>query len=317
MCYVFDRKTHEPYRSRLDCWDQRASVRSKTGVTPRPDLVNGGLPFPKDLLPLVSHPKVDSRGKGVVRRILGRKLVNYHDFTTHLELNAIVPATLDLATQRLGLLLPSALSEDAAKIATDECFHALEAMRQREHFADISGVNSQPVSRPAFLQKLERTIAEEPGEIGRLKNMVFSMVSETLITGSLTRIPNDTSVMPEVREIIREHAVDEAKHHQFFSQLMGIVWPQLDTSTKCKIGPLFAEFIDLFLTPDFVIQLQWLHDEGFSSHEANNIISEIHEQTDKGAVRTQAKPTLDALRRAGILETPCVTDALVDAGFQL
>lgn len=316
MCYVFDADTLELYRSRLDCWDQRSSVRSKTGVTARPDL-DDGLPFPKELLPLASHPKVASQGEGVVKRILGHKLVNYHDFTTHLELEAIVPATIDLATQRLGLLLPTDLSVDATKIATDECFHALEAMRQREHFAELGCVGSGPKSRPAFVQKLQRTIAEEPGEIGRLKNMVFSMVSETLITGSLTRIPNDTSVLPEVREIIREHAVDEAKHHQFFSQLMGIVWPQLESSTKRKIGPLFAEFIDLFLTPDFVVQLQWLQEEGFSSTEAKGIMSDVIEQTEMDSVRAQAKPTLDALRWAGILEEPCVSDALADTGFHL
>lgn len=314
MCYVFDADTLKVYRSRLDCWDQKSSVRSKKGITGKPDLVEGS-PFPKELLPLVSHSMVEDRGKEVVRRILGRKLVNYHDFTTQLELKAVVPATVDLATQRLGLLLPNDLSVDAAKIATDECFHALEAMRQRDHFAKLGGVDTHSNQNPAFLKRLEIIVSEEPGEIGGLKNMVFAMISETLITSSLTKIPSDTSLIPEVREIVREHAIDEAKHHQFFSQLMGIVWPQLDTSTKGKLGPLFAEFIDLFLAPDFVVQLQWLQEEGFTVGEAKRIMSDVIEQTDMGEIRAEAKPTLDALRRAGILETPCVSDALRRRGF--
>jgi hypothetical protein len=79
------------YRSRLDDWDRKASVR--TGPMHRAAADGVLLPFAPDLVPLMVHELVQRRDAATHKIILGQKLHSYKRFTAHLELRAVTRAS--------------------------------------------------------------------------------------------------------------------------------------------------------------------------------------------------------------------------------
>ena len=51
------------------------------------------------------------------------------------------------------------------------------------------------------------------------------VVTETSITGVLSKLPKYDDVVSTVRLIVREHAIDEAKHNILFSALFDFLIP--------------------------------------------------------------------------------------------
>ena len=85
---------------------------------------------------------------------------------------------------------------------------------------------------PAVVKFLYREVAELDRTYGALAKLSFGAASETLITGTLTRVPKDLRVHPCVREVITDHARDEATHHAVYSDFIGIMWEQLNEAKR-------------------------------------------------------------------------------------
>jgi len=165
-----------------------------------------------------------------------------------------------------------------------------------------------PVKQKALLPPGKRHLADT----------AFVSVSETLITGALLRVPRDERVIERVREVLGEHAREEAYHHAIFSQVIGVMWEQLDVDERDLVGPLFAEFIDAFLRPDRRAEGDALKAIGFTAEEAKRILLESGEDGAEETRRTLAKaasPTIRAMRQHRLLEHATTTDRLQKLGL--
>ena len=83
-----------------------------------------------------------------------------------------------------------------------------------------------------------------------LSELLFTVVSETLISTILASIPRDERVVTAVRHIVADHAEDEGRHSAYFAQFFTYFWPQMSTSQRTALGPLLPRFIRAFLEPD-------------------------------------------------------------------
>src|SRR5262249_48890865 len=101
-----------------------------------------------------------------------------------------------------------------------------------------------------LLRHLRRIRAAQPPALCRLADMLFVVVSETLISGTLPESWRDGRVVPAVREVLGDHAEDEEHHHVYFTAFFELLWPRLTQGERAAVGPLIPGFIRGFLSPD-------------------------------------------------------------------
>lgn len=294
------------YNSKLKDWYEKASIRSH----PRRLLVKQGAEgkvyFPPDLVPITGHELVRRLGEEAAGELIIQHLYGYLDFTAALEHDVVNRVTQRIARQRAGLQLPPAMVMDAYKIYCDEAYHALFSADIREQIQSATTV--PPLSSAGSstcLGRLQQIVANLPPDLQWPAEICFSIVSETLISAILTLVPRDARVVPAVRLVVADHARDEARHHSYFSRLLAYVWPQLDRDRKGVLGPLLAEFVIVFLQPDFTAIARQLRSSGLSGEQADQVIAETYPPaTVIVSIRRAAKATLRLFERQGIFDDP-------------
>ncbi|WP_406171567.1 diiron oxygenase [Streptomyces sp. NBC_00996] len=263
------------YISHFERWDALASVRRK----PRREFeVEGlGLYFPPELYPVVLHPIVADKGEAVVRGLLLQRLYDYLDFTTELENLAVIPVATKISRGRSGLILPERMRADAYKIVTDEAWHAQFSYDFAHQIATTTGcsrLDADASHGPAFLSRLDELRERLPHELRGVESLLFAIVSETLISGILSDIPRDGRLPQAVREVVRDHAEDEGRHHVYFRSVLRHLWPALTPAERRAVGPLLPDAILAFLEPDYAraaCHLRWI---GLTREEIDQVIAE-------------------------------------------
>jgi hypothetical protein len=292
--------SYPAYRERLINWQAHAGVRHWSPAT---NSEGGLLPFSLDLVPLAGHQLVSDRGESMRHNILAQHLYRYCSFTEHLELEAVVPSCVQLVFAEAPFAIPDALARDAGCVIVDEAWHAKCAANLKSRMSQVVGVRPCRQRKPAFMRVLRLIKASLPEQHQKLTDLVFSCVSETLITGSLNRVPRDTQVLSEIREVLREHAREEGFHHAIFGQLIGVMWDQLKPADRDVAGPLFAIFIAAFLRPDTLAELDGLEWAGFSAKEAQKIVEETYSNASlKTEIARAAIPTMRFMRHYGLFD---------------
>src|SRR3569833_620289 len=215
------------YRSAFTNWRRQASIYSRPMETFPTDECGGSCLFSPQLVPWSQHPIVISKGPHAVRQILAGHLLAHLQFTDTLENELITPVCYMLGRRPGDFDLPGAMAEDARKIAVDEVYHALMVADLANQLVAALLLEGRAVRRHPFLNRVEECLTELPAETHGLLRFMAACVSETLITGTLAGVPNDDKVASVVRNTLRNHAEDEARHNAYFSKAIEVVWPQL------------------------------------------------------------------------------------------
>ncbi|MFG2378327.1 diiron oxygenase [Streptomyces sp. NPDC048504] len=263
------------YVSRFERWDDLASVRRR----PRRHFAAAELElyFPPELYPVVRHPLVAAKGSAVVKGLLLQRLYDYLEFTTELETLAVIPVATKISRGRSGLALPGHMRSDAYKIVTDEAWHA---QFSHEFACEIEAETRVPWLRrgarvpPAFLLRLDEVRGRLPQHLRGVEGLLFAIVSETLISGMLSQIPRDSRLPQSVRNIIRDHAEDEGRHHVYFRSVLSHLWPALGRSERQALGPLIPAAVYAFLEPDYAQTAHHLRDIGLTSEQIDQVVAE-------------------------------------------
>ena len=198
--------------------------------------------------------------------ILGQKLHSYFRFTTHLELKAVLPACTIIGLKESVVRTSDEFAHDGFKIAVDEAHHADCAEDMKQQLTAITEIHCYRERPPAFLRR-------SPVNRGNsTENQRTRPVRIYLRLGDPDyqqpcECPADERVIRAIRDVIMDHARDEAKHHSYFSCFMATMWDQLTVAEKDVVGPLFAEFIGTFLSRDAEAESDWLEAAGFDGAE--------------------------------------------------
>ena len=307
-------RSHE-YRSKFTRWDELASVRS----SPRRTLagaVSDHLFFPPELVPAATHPLVVERGEHTTRALLVRRLYQYLEFTVELEDTAVIPVASKIARARAGIDVPDQMRLDAFKIATDEAWHAQFSYDMIVQVQAATGVQRRACEPPQFVARLAEIGRGLDPDLRGIDDLLFAVVSETLISAILSDLPNDRRLPDAVREVVADHAEDEGKHHAFFRSLLSFLWPALTAEQRRRIGPWLPELIHAFLEPDYTATALALAESGLSGPEIERV---VHEAFPKAAVRQSiaeaARSTVRYFRAVGALDDPGTFEAFVAAGL--
>lgn len=312
------RSRSDRYSSRFDRWDELASVRRR----PRRDVGWTGRSavfFPPELHPVVLHPLVASRGEAVVSELLLQRLYDYLDFTTELESMAVIPVATSISRGRSGLTLPERMRADAYKIVTDEAWHAQFSHDFARQLATGTGSprwHADGGEPPVFLSRLEQVRERLPHEVRGAEALLFAIVSETLISGILADIPRDTRLPRPVREVVRDHAEDEGRHHVYFRQVLRHLWPALTSGERRALGPVLPAVIQAFLEPDYEQTASRLRTVGLTEGEVHQVVVESWPvQGVRQDIAGAAARLTDYFTEAGALDEPATRAAFEQAGL--
>lgn len=273
----------------------------------------GTLPFSESLFPLVRHPLIKAAGPMAASWLLAQRLYGYLDWTFALETDVVLPVARRMAAADFYQLQAGAdLATDARRIILDEEFHAAEAIDAKHAVVKATGIlPATPYIPPSFMTRLETVERRTESHEQQWVRFVFTLVSETLITGLLTDLPRDDTVLPVVRETVRRHAIDEAGHHRVFAKVMAIAWDRWSQEQRERYAPWFAEFLKAFLAPDENSTAHWLKHLGLAREDIRAVIEDVFAPSAQAQrIREASEPSLRAMRRAGLFDHQSFVDAL-------
>lgn len=305
------------YESRLKDWDRKASVRAKPRRSINPNEISSSVFFPPEFIPLARHQEIKNLRPEYSKMVPIQHLYRYLDFTVKLEHLVVNQTTLAIAQGQLGFDLPDEMVFDAYKLYCDEAYHAffsIDLLKQVESLTNV-----QPKLRPVphFIEKLSKIQQSLPDQCSRsLAEIFFVIVSETLISATLSQIPRDKNVIGAVRNAIGDHAEDEGRHHAYFASLLKIIWPQLTPKQQGTVGVLLPKFILTFLSPDYDGLRFELQQYGLSANTVENILFDVYpESLVVSSARLAGKAAIRHCEETGMLSHSIIRDAFAESGL--
>lgn len=287
-----------------------ASVTSSGSDTP-----NSTIFFPPELIPILRAREATSLVPPAVLRALGVHAVYDHlRFTVALELGPVSDACRRLHDGDGFPWMDRRTRHGALRILADEAKHAVMA---EELLTDIEAASEiSPSELP--LRFLADLVAM--GAIGQDidPNVLFLFValSETLISSTLDKLPQDERLYSGVREYAAIHGAEEARHRAFFSRALREFWPRLDYEDSTRLGCLVPRMLEVFLLPDrdgLVWTARQFPDEfGDPEVHAERV---IHHDETRLSVLSASRSATRALRAAGALEDQRIRRAFAKAGL--
>jgi hypothetical protein len=269
--------------------------------------------FPPELVPGFGHPLVDKLGNHATRRLAMRKLESYNAFTEKLEYQAVMGASIKIAQNPQAFGLSEQAGREARLIVTDESHHAYVAIELIKRIPGYSELPLLTPSQPPFLRGLEGLGRDLPSEFADDLLIAFVSISETLITSILRGIPRDRRVVSAVRNTVRDHCIDEARHHSYFVYVVDRHWASSTPDQQEILGPLYAQLIRLFLEPDIELCRAWLLEAGLDPHDAQVVLQDYYSPERVAAsVRADSFPTLKLMERVGVLDHPTARRAFAE-----
>ena len=158
------------------------------------------------------------------------------------------------------------MSEQAGRkarlIVTDESHHAYVAIELSKRIPGFSELPPLAPSQPPFLRGLEELEKSLPTEFADDLLIAFVAISETLITSILRGIPRDPRVVSAVRNTVRDHCIDEARHHSYFVYVVHQHWASSAPDRREILASLYPKLIRLFLDPNIDLCRAWLLEAG-------------------------------------------------------
>ena len=175
-----------------------------------------------------------------------------------------------------------------------------------------------PLPCPIFIRRLAEIESELDGADRYLARIFFTIVSETLISSFLAEVPKDQTVIRPIRELVADHAIDEGRHHSFFSQLLDRVWPALDSRQQRVVGELLPKFIHAFLDPDLPMAAAMLIECELSDEEIATVLHDVYQQRPGDRkLEAEARHTLAHLARVGVFDDAQTRSGFIEAGIAL
>ncbi|MFD7510570.1 diiron oxygenase [Streptomyces sp. NPDC059853] len=306
----------EEYRSPFRTWYERASVRHapRRILEKQPDEFTYF--FPPELVPIAQHSLVQALPPPIFEQVLIQHLYRYLDFTAKLEYLVVNRTILGIAHGSVRVDMPDEMRFDALKMYCDEAYHSLFSVDLARQVHEQTGIAARLPERPYFLRRLELTIENAGPDLRNLTELLFVIVSETLISATLAEIPSGHRVVPVVRDTIRDHALDEGRHHAYFATLLRRLWGQLAPTTRHQAALLTPSLIDAFLRPDIEEIRKELHGYGLGRDDTEQVIGEVlSERVVQEHTALTAQQTVRYFESVGALEIPEVREEFYKYGL--
>lgn len=297
-------------------WYEHAGVRGQPRRLLDLDREIGRLPFPRHLVPYLDHEALVDLTDEVQQEILARHLYEYMLYTVDLETKVVNRGVALISHGELDFEVPLRTRLDAAKIYCDEGYHALYSLDVVAQIAEATGI---PVPRHSFAPRLERLartshryLPDDPGLAQLLQVVAF----ETSVTAMLSDIPRDPSTYTVVREVVADHARDEAHHHAFFARFFRELWAGLSPALRLAAARSMPHLVNDCIRPDLDPVRQSLIQAGLAKDLADDVVADAYsEEAMRRMVWSNGRYTLRLCESVGAFDLPGAREELAALGL--
>ncbi|KPI00269.1 P-aminobenzoate N-oxygenase AurF [Actinobacteria bacterium OK074] len=303
-------------RTPMNGWYEKAGVRTDPRRVIGDEIEAGGTLFPEALIPYLHHPLVDALEPDRRLGLVARHFYQYMHFTMHFETSVVNRATARIADGTSGLRLPDETRLDAYRIYCDEAYHALYSLDIVQQVRGATGIDAPAYDFAPFLGRLD-SIGDEvlPGE-PVLVQLLQVVVFETLVTSILKDVPKDLSVIGTIREVVRDHAEDEGRHHAYFAAFFKELWQGMSPVLRERAARCLPELVSRSLTPELVPVRASLRAAGLDEAAVREIVADCHPPDRvRENIRSSARHTFHLFESVGVMDVPGARDAFISAGL--
>lgn len=233
--------------------------------------------------------------------------------TIEVEHNLVIPAVA--AIRRLPFQIPHQAELDLFKTATDEGYHAEQALAYLNDLRIRLGIKMQSdLKPPLFMQRLEeqRDAVKVPFHRD-LITVLNGVVTETRISIELSRFAADSQLADSVRRICKTHAMDEKIHASQFRALGTWLWQSFDDETKTLSAKFYIASTIARSMPDLSRLIEYLGEaKGVGVIAATEMVCDSYTADDLiDEMLIAAKPTLHFLDQLGVTKLIDIDEALL------
>lgn len=312
---MFAQGSSAPEVKAFDNWYDRATVRSAPRrIAEVDDDVHKAF-FPEQLVLHLAHPMVDQDDHRLRRFLAAQHLYQWLQFTTHFEVAVVGRATQHIADGGTGLDLGPDARMTAFQILVDEAYHSLFSLDTQRQLEIRSGIPVIQHDFGPFIAGLD-AIGDEMPQHRMLVQLLQVVVFETLVTSILSDIPGDESLITLVRTTVRDHAIDEGRHHVYFAAFFKHLWGQLDPATRRLAAGYLPSLIVRSLQPATDPARIALMAAGFDEGKARQVVAESYDAvTVTNGIRRSAAKTVRLFQEVGVLDVPGVRESFLAHGL--
>jgi hypothetical protein len=297
-------------------WYTKAGVRAVSRrLGEDHEIEDAKLFFPNALIPHMQHEALSTLDPDQRRYLNAQHLYQWLEFTTHFEVAVVNRSCQRIAEGTAGLEVPVESRMAAFQIYIDEGYHSLYNLDVRLQLERASGIPALPFEFGPFLRQLD-AVGDDLPQLRLLIQLLQVIVFETLITSLLAEIPKDQNIKTLVRDTVRDHAVDEGRHHRYFANLFGKLWQQLDPTVRITVAPFLPELIVRSLRPSLRSHRSALRHIGVPDALVADILAESYSPAATlDYIRDASARTVALFTRCGVLEVPGAADAFHHFGL--
>jgi hypothetical protein len=272
--------------------------------------------FPHQLVPHLAHPVVAALPAARRETLTLLHLYQFLLATTHVETRVVNVGAERIANGRLGIDVPAATRMDAFKVYCDEGYHALYSLDLAGQIAGVTGVPVPRWDYGSFVERLGVAARAQLPDEPVLAQLLQVVVFETLITAILNEAPGYPDLDGTVRDVLRDHARDEGRHHRFFTAFFHHLWTGLRPSLRAKVAHALPALIEVCMAADVVPVRSALLIAGLDVATADQVVRECYDTSavpERTAEITRATVTM--CRSAGVLDMPGAAEAFAVRGL--
>jgi hypothetical protein len=305
----------QSYRSPFLEWHEKSWVRR--GMAQVQEFESNLDFFSRELVPVFDLSEAAQLSEEQAREIIVLWLYNYLDFTVQLEVGPVNYVCKRIHDASFLDWLPALSKDDALRIYTDEGGHAEMSNELSRRVQLFTGIEPCRI-RPQFLVMLDELRRDCLPMERDFITLLFVIISETLITGTLSKLPGDATVQPAVRAVASDHASDERRHHAYFAQLLEMMWPRFPKPLRRQAVLLLPVLLHAFLDVDRQAMRNILtrFPSVFPEPDAT-ITGLLSSDAVKRRLQESARPSISQLRKVGVLDEEAAIEVFAAAGFHV
>lgn len=291
---------HNPYQK---LWEKNSSVRTRSIKSI--DFQEKGYFFPPEKQPLVTYDEISSLGEETIQKILLLCFVKYLKDIVELEIKPINEVCNKIFHNELPIQYSEELKLNALTIIIDEYYHVYNAQ----------SILYQLEKGFPYINDYHYPLSDAYSALVNIKNELdpkfrdaFQVIAvstfETTIVKELIEFFNSEKLHPSVKEYVGDHVNDEAKHFNFFFQLMSYSWSLYDPETKAVIASKLIDFIIQYFSIDSWREFSAtiLAKTALAPEVAKQIIDELFNNFNVTMDIPIVKSVLMTLKKAGIAD---------------
>lgn len=310
-----DKQGALPYQTKFCGWFEHSSVRN----APRRVIDQEHLRdiFNPEFIPIAGHSLIHRQLGADLSQLQLQHLYRYLDFTQKLELLIVNDTTREIALGRSIAAFSEELMMDAHSLYCDEAYHAQFSFDMIRQLEALSGSPRGQVADPSFLSTLNELLSRSDcGSERRLRRLMITIVSEMLITDNLVAVQKNVQTAGPIRRMMRDHAIDEHRHHLFYRHILRDLWFRGDRNLVTASIALVPSFVRAFVDPDLRNICGELVSMGLTLDEARQVFEETYTPQVVADYARQVSATLvKCLEELGAMSSSEVHDAFCAVGL--